>query len=75
MAFLLNAVRSSDALTYAPRHTIRHPDGAGIAQLDMPALTSTRDAGIVRRRSSLLSPTTRHFLAALRATCRLQPEH
>jgi LysR family transcriptional regulator of gallate degradation len=63
MAFVFAMLRSSDALTYSTAGTFKGPTGAGLVALNVPALKSTRDAGIMQRRGAWLSPPAQAVIA------------
>lgn len=70
MTFLFAVLRTSNALSYTTSATIRPPGGGGLTLLDVPALRSTRSAGIMRRRGAWLSPAAQTVLSELKAICR-----
>lgn len=75
MAFLLQIVRSSDALTYTVQTTLEGVDGVGLAFLDIPELRATRDAGLIARAGAWLSPAAEAVIRELRAICAADPRN
>ncbi|HZP98588.1 MAG TPA: LysR family transcriptional regulator [Reyranella sp.] len=74
-AFLLNMLRTSDALSFTTAHTVDTEEGAGLVMLNVPPLTVRREAGIVLRRGAFLSPAARHLIDRLTAICRADPRN
>ncbi len=70
MAFAFAMLRASDALTYTTANTVTDPGGLGLTSLDVPALRSRRDAGIMQRRGTRLSPGAHSVAEELKAICR-----
>jgi DNA-binding transcriptional LysR family regulator len=75
MAFLLQAVRGGDFLTFTVRTTLDAADGSGLAWLDVPALVSSREAGILVRRDSWVSPAMRALMDELVLLCARDPRN
>jgi DNA-binding transcriptional LysR family regulator len=75
MAFLLQAVRSGDFLTFTVRTTLDAADGGDLAWLDVPALVSTREAGILLRRDGWVSPAMRAVIEELKLLCTNGPRN
>ena len=71
MAFLLQAIRSSDALTLSVSSTARVADGWGLSQLVVPEIDSYREAGIIMRRNSKLSPAAQSIVDGLIDSCKI----
>ncbi len=69
MAFLLQALRCGDFLTFTVRTTLDAADGGGLAWLDVPALVSNREAGILVRRDGWVSPGMRAVMDELVRLC------
>ena len=74
-AFLLNMVRHSDALTFTVSRTVDIEEGAGLVMLNVPRLKVRREAGVVLRRGSWLSPAAEHLIASLTAISRADPRN
>ena len=74
-AFLLNMLRHSDALTFTTARTVETEEGAGLVMLNVPRLTTRREAGIVRRRGGWLSPVAQHVIDRLEAICAADPQN
>jgi LysR family transcriptional regulator of gallate degradation len=75
MAFLLQFLRHSDALTLTVHTTLETADGTGLALLDVQGLTASRSAGIVTRRNGWLSPAAEAIVAQLTAVCAADPHN
>jgi DNA-binding transcriptional LysR family regulator len=75
MALLLNVVRQSDALTFVVSKTLQTRDGEGLVILKVPALTLSREAGIMTRRGGWLSPGVSHVIEELKTICAAEPEN
>jgi LysR family transcriptional regulator of gallate degradation len=75
MAFLFAFVRSSDALTFTTSTTTHQPEGAGLKMLDIPALRTSRGAGIISRRGAWLSPAAQSVITELKAICAADPKN
>ena len=75
MAFVFAMLREFDALTYTTAGTIKAPGGDGLVRLDIPALRSRRNAGIMQRRGAWLSPAAQAVIAELKAVCADEPEN
>src|SRR5262249_38306837 len=74
-AFLLSLLRHSDALTFTTARTVETEEGAGLVMLNVPRLTTTREAGVVRRRGGWLSPAAQHVIERLNAICARDPQN
>jgi DNA-binding transcriptional LysR family regulator len=75
MALLLNVVRQSDALTFVVSKTLQTRDGEGLVMLKVPALTLSREAGIMTRHGGWLSPGVSHVIEELKIICAAEPEN
>lgn len=75
MAFVFAMLRASDSLTYTTTNTVASREGAGLTRLDVPALRSRRNAGIMQRRGAWLSPGAQSLIEELKAICAEQPEN
>ncbi|MGV3651618.1 MAG: LysR substrate-binding domain-containing protein [Devosia sp.] len=73
MAFLLQMLSHSDALTFTVSTTLLAPEAAGLRMLDVPALAARREAGVITRRDGWLNPAAREVIAELRAICVADP--
>ena len=73
MAFLLTLLRNSEAISYTTEMTLRLPEGDGLGLLDVPELRVVREAGIIRRRMSWLSPAAEAVVNELKALCADEP--
>ena len=74
-AFLLNLLRHSDALTFTVSKTVEVEEGAGLVMLNVPHLKVRREAGIVTRRGSWLSPAAARVIDHLTAICAADPQN
>ncbi|CAH1648140.1 MULTISPECIES: LysR substrate-binding domain-containing protein [unclassified Chelatococcus] len=75
LAFLINVLLHSDALTFTVSKTLVTREGKDLVMLDAPDLTVRREAGIVIRRGGWLSPAAQHVADALKAICAAEPEN
>jgi DNA-binding transcriptional LysR family regulator len=75
MAFLLQFLRHSDALTFTVHTTLQTAEGSGLAILNVPALAASREAGVITRRNGWLSPAAEAVLAELKAICEAEPHN
>jgi DNA-binding transcriptional LysR family regulator len=73
MAFLLQTVRFSDALTFTVTTTLKTPEASGIVMLDIPELSAVRSAGIITRKNSWLSPAAEAIVDELVRICAKEP--
>ncbi len=74
-AFLLCMLRGSDALTFTTSRTVDLEEGAGLVMLNVPPLTVRREAGVVLRRGSFLSPAAQRLIDDLVDICRADPRN
>ena len=75
MAFLLHVLRRSDLLTFAFRTTLDATDGKGLVVLNVPALMADREAGIILRPVTGLSPAAQSLITTLSAICTRDPRN
>ena len=75
LAFLINVLLHSDALTFTVSKTMSTREGKDLIMLDAPDLTVRREAGIVIRRGGWLSPAAQHVADQLKAICATEPEN
>jgi LysR family transcriptional regulator of gallate degradation len=75
MAFLLHFLRHSDALTFTVHTTLQTADGAGLVILNVPSLDTSREAGLITRRTGWLSPAANALASELRAICEDEPQN
>jgi LysR family transcriptional regulator of gallate degradation len=73
MAFLLQFLRHSDALTFTVHTTLRTAEGEGLVMLKVPALRASRAAGVIARRTGWLSPAANAIITHLTAICAEDP--
>jgi len=74
MAFLLQMLRDSDALTYTIHTTLLSAEGADLTMLNVPQLRASRDAGIMSRRGAWLSPAANAIINELKKICAGLPQ-
>jgi len=74
-AFLLCMLRGSDALTFTTSRTVDLEEGAGLVMLNVPPLTVRREAGVVLRRGSFVSPAAQRLIDDLVDICRADPRN
>jgi DNA-binding transcriptional LysR family regulator len=75
MAFLLQFLRHSDALTFTVYTTLQTPEGDGLIFLNVPELTASRAAGVITRRTGWLSPAAEAIVIQLSAICADDPHN
>lgn len=73
MAFLIQMVRHSDALTFTVSTTLQARESEGLAMLNVPALGAARQAGIITRKGGWLSPAAAAVAEELKAICSAEP--
>jgi DNA-binding transcriptional LysR family regulator len=69
MAFILQMVRYSDALTFTVSTTLKLPEAADLVMLDVPQLAAVRSAGIITRKKGWLSPAAEAIVEELVSIC------
>ena len=72
-ALLLNVLKHSDTLAFMASKTLLTPEGEGLVMLNVPALTLSRDAGIMTRRDGWLSPAALQVIGELKEICAADP--
>jgi LysR family transcriptional regulator of gallate degradation len=75
MAFVFAVLRASDALTYTTANTVSRPGEPGLTSLNVPALRSRREAGVMQRRGAWLSPGAQSVIDELKTICAEWPEN
>ena len=75
MTFLLRVLHQTDLLNFAVETTLAAPDGKGLAVLDVPALAAEREAGLIKRRGTDLSPAAQSLVTAVSAICARNPRN
>jgi DNA-binding transcriptional LysR family regulator len=73
MAFLLQMVRFSDALTFTVSTTLTLPEATDLVMLDVPELEAVRSAGIITRKDGWLSPAAEAIVDELISICEREP--
>jgi LysR family transcriptional regulator of gallate degradation len=75
LAFMISLVRCSDALSYTTSTAVTNPEGAGLVILPITALTCERDAGIIRRKDSWISPAAAVVIQAIKSISAEDPHN
>ncbi|MEO1018442.1 MAG: LysR substrate-binding domain-containing protein [Pseudomonadota bacterium] len=75
MAFVLATLRYSDCLTYTTASMLDLTEAAGLVLLDLPKLMTTREAGVIHRAHTALSPAAAVIVEELEAICRDRPRN
>ncbi|PZO81197.1 MAG: hypothetical protein DI629_05090 [Mesorhizobium amorphae] len=73
MAFLLQMVRFSDAVTFTVSTTLRTPEAKGLVMLHVPELAAVRSAGVVTRQGFRLAPAAEAIVEELAVICASEP--
>ena len=73
LTFLMTFARQSDALLYTTRSLLESPEGAMLCEIDVPALITTREAGLIFRTPGLLPPAAMLLVESLERVCRDDP--
>ena len=74
-AFIIQMVRHSDAISFTVATTLKAAESEGLIMLSVPALASTRHAGIICRKDGWISPAATAVIDELKAICALEPEN
>jgi len=69
VALQLNVLRHSDALATTVSKTLQSPEGDGLVMLNVPELALSREAGLIMRKSSWISPAAAGIVDALKCIC------
>jgi LysR family transcriptional regulator of gallate degradation len=75
MAFLLQMLRVSDALTFTVSTTLLSPEAQGLEMLDVAGLSAMRQAGIITRKNSWMSPAAVTIVDQLKKICSETPQN
>lgn len=75
MAFILNMLRESDALSFLGSTTMQWSEGQDIAMLKVPRISAVREAGLISRKDGWLSPAATAIIAELRIVCAARPKN
>jgi len=75
MAFLMQALLHSDAITFTVSTTLQSSEAEGLVMLDVPALAAGRQAGIITRQDGWLSPGALVIIRELEAICAAHPNN
>ncbi len=73
MAFLIQAVLNSDAITLTVASTIAMPEAKGLRLVSVAGLEPSREAGVVLRKDGFLSPAAEAIVEELKSICALEP--
>ena len=73
MAFLIQTVLNSDAITLTVASTLGMPEAEGLRLLTVARLVSRREAGVVLRKDGFLAPGAEAIVDELKRICALEP--
>ena len=73
MAFLIQTVLNSDAITLTVASTLGMPEAEGLTLVTVARLVSRREAGVVLRKDGFLSPAAEAIVDELKRICALEP--
>jgi LysR family transcriptional regulator of gallate degradation len=73
MAFLIQTVLHSDAITLTVASTLGMPEARGLKMITVARLASRREAGVVLRKDGFLSPAAEAIVDELKSICALEP--
>ena len=73
MAFLVQTVLNSDAITLTVASTIDMPEAKGLRLVRVAGLEPRREAGVVLRKDGFLSPAAAAIVDELKRICALEP--
>ena len=73
MAFLIQTVLNSDAITLTVASTLDMPEAKGLKLVTVAGLASRREAGVVLRKDGFLSPAAEAIVEELKRICALEP--
>ena len=74
-AFIIQMIRHSDAISFSVATTLKAAESEGLIMLRVPALASTRHAGIICRKDGWISPASAAVIDELKSICALEPEN
>ena len=75
MAFMIQTLLNSDSLSFSVSSTLDLAEAKGLIMLDVPRLSSVREAGVISRKDGWLSPAAMALIAELRAHCAAEPKN
>lgn len=75
ITFLLGFAQKTDALVYTTRSMLRMPEAAGLVEIDLPEFVNEREAGLVTRAGSTLSPAASALAERLIDACAADPQN
>jgi DNA-binding transcriptional LysR family regulator len=73
MAYLIQTLLNSDAVTLTVASTLEMPEAAGLRLVTVAGLTTRREAGVVLRKDGFLSPAAEAIVEELKRICSLEP--
>ncbi len=73
MAFLVQTVLNSDAITLTVASTIDMPEAEGLRLVTVAGMEPRREAGVVLRKDGFLSPAAEAIVDELKRICALEP--
>ena len=73
MAFLLQVLQNSDAVTLTVASTLSLPEAAGLKLLTVAGLAPRREAGIILRKDGFLAPAAEAVVTELKQICAREP--
>ena len=73
MAFLIQAVLNSDAITLTVASSLDMPEAKGLKLMTVAGLALRREAGVVLRKDGFLSPAAEAIVEELKSICALEP--
>jgi LysR family transcriptional regulator of gallate degradation len=73
MAFLVQTVLNSDAITLTVESTLGMPEAEGLRLVTVAGLEPSRVAGVVLRKDGFLSPAAEAIVEELKRICALEP--
>lgn len=71
--FLLTFARYHDVLLYTTRSMLQIPEGCELVEIDVPELATSRAAGLIFRKPTLLTPAAAFVAETLKAVCAVEP--
>ena len=75
MAFTIQTLLNSDSLSFSVSSTLGLAEAKGLIMLDVPRLSSVREAGIISRKDGWLSPAAMAIISELRTHCAAEPKN
>ena len=75
MAFLIQTVLNSDAITLTVTSSLEMPEAKGLKLVTVTGMASRREAGVVLRKDGFLSPAAEAIVDELKRICALEPRN